>query len=282
MRYTFAHIIDMKYKWLILLLVFVIIGSMVGVIRSRFAQNNDTTNRQSIAIAGKNRTYLLDTAQNPDYLVIALHGSKSTGKRLKETLRLENNIENTSFALAYPDGIDSEWRDIRSQNTDVDDTAFITEITQKLQSNYKISPQKTIILGVSNGGFMAQTIVCEKPQLFYSLISIVASVLLETAASCKSLPQNVQYHLARNDSIIPYRGGMLDTPNGGTVLSAQESLEVVGNIKKCAKETQNFHVFSYERCEMGTVKLYGYDREGHISLPLQNDWKQVISEIIKS
>jgi poly(3-hydroxybutyrate) depolymerase len=282
MRYTFAHIIDMKYKWLILLIVFVIIGSMVWVIRCRLVQNNDTTNRQSIAIAGKNRTYLLDTAQNPEYLVIALHGNKSTGKRLKETLRLENNIENTSFALAYPDGIDSEWQDIRSKNTEVDDTAFITEITQKLQTNYNISPQKTIILGVSNGGFMAQTIVCEKPQLFYSLISIVASVLVETAASCKSLPQNVQYHLARNDSVIPYRGGMLDTPNGGTVLSAKESFEVAGNIKKCAKETQNFHVFSYERCEMGTVKLYSYDREGHISLPLQNDWKQVISEIIKS
>jgi polyhydroxybutyrate depolymerase len=235
----------------------------------------------------KDRTYLVEKPTEKGEvknIVVALHGEGENGERLQKTLRLSDLVSSNQTLIVYPDGLNESWNDARVKSEDVDDIGFITELIQTLQSGYSVSKENTSIIGVSNGGFMIQTLACQNDILAKNAISVVASLLGELAEQCKSFPTNSIFILGKKDTLVPYDGGSLNTPIPGTVLSAQNSLTNVGQINKCGekseeKESTSVLVQKITDCPNGgQVSLITYVNETHISLPIKVDLVSIIRE----
>jgi polyhydroxybutyrate depolymerase len=235
----------------------------------------------------KDRTYLLEkpadngTVKN---IVIALHGSGGNGESIQKNLRINELVTNNQTIIAYPNALNESWNDTRVKSEDVDDIGFITELIQSLQASYNIGLDNTTLIGVSNGGFMIQTIVCQNDTLAKNMVSITASLLVEIAEQCKSFPANLIFILGKKDNLVPYDGGNLSTPIPGNVLSAQNTLTNTAEINKCGekseeKESTAVLVQKITDCPNGgQVSLITYVNETHISLPLKVDFVSIIKE----
>lgn len=256
--------------------------------------NKKNTNIETLILktGTKDRTYVLEKPidkTNIKNIIIALHGGSSNGEKLQKTLRLSDFVSNDSTIIAYPDGIDESWNDIRVKSEEVDDIGFIAELIQTLQSQYSVGKDNTTLMGVSNGGFMVQTIACENDILARNMVSIVASLLTNLAEQCKFLPTNSIYILGKKDTFVPYEGGNLVTLAEGAVLSAQNTLTDVAQINKCGekseeKESTNILTQKITDCPNGgQVSLITYVNETHISLPLKVDFVSIFRdyELIK-
>jgi polyhydroxybutyrate depolymerase len=241
----------------------------------------------TLKIGTKDRAY---TLEKPTYkgsvknIIVALHGGGGNGERLQKTLRLSDLVATNQTVIAYPDGLDESWNDVRVKSEDVDDIGFITELTQTLQSSYDVTKNNTTFIGVSNGGFMVQTILCQNDALAKNMVSVVSSLLSELAEQCKTFAVNSIYVLGKKDTFVPYEGGSLNTPIAGIVLSAQNTLTNVGQINKCGekseeKEFTNVLVQKIIDCPNGgQVSLVTYINETHVSLPLKVDFSSIIRE----
>ena len=265
-----------------------VVQDKVGNLQSSTIDDKTTKiEKLSLKVGDKDRSYTLERPEDKasiKNIIIALHGSGSTGDKIQENLRLSELVSKNKTVIAYPDGVDNSWNDIRVKSEDVDDIGFITQLIQSLQKEYKVNKESTTLLGVSNGGFMVQTLVCQDDTLAKNMVSVVASFLVELAEQCKSLPVNSVYVLGQKDTIVPYAGGDLVTPIKGQALSAEKTLTNAAQINKCSdgieeKEATSVLIQKINGCQNnGQVALITYVNESHISLPLRVDFVSIIRE----
>jgi poly(3-hydroxybutyrate) depolymerase len=241
----------------------------------------------TIKIGDKDRTYILQKPESGSAaknLIVALHGNTSTGEQLQKTLRLGDLVTQNNAVIAYPDGLNQGWNDIRVKSEDVDDIGFITQLTLSLQKEYNITKDTTTLMGVSNGGFMVQTLVCQNDSLAKNMISVISSLLTDLAEQCSSFPTNSVYVLGKKDNLVPYDGGELKTPTPGTVVSAQKTLTNVAEINKCGdkneeKESTSVLTQKITGCPNGgQVTLITFVNEGHISTPIKGDFVSILRD----
>ena len=77
-----------------------------------------------------------------------------------------------------------------------------------LVEKHTIDTNRIYIAGISNGGFMVQTLAFELPGIFAGMASVIASLptnLLTKEVKHKSVP--VLIIAGTDDPIIPYEGG---------------------------------------------------------------------------
>lgn len=119
------------------------------------------------------------------------------------------------FAAVVPDGLDLRWNDLRqSAGSDgarhpiADDVEFLTALIDKLVKSGIADRQRVYIAGVSNGGAMAMTMVCERARLFAAAASVIINFNDSMAAVCKPMePVSVLIMNGTSDPLIPYGGG---------------------------------------------------------------------------
>jgi polyhydroxybutyrate depolymerase len=200
-------------KWLIgiplILLGLVVIVGMVGAVAYRLS---DRTNG-SIISSGEKRSYLLYVPESydpakPTSLVISIHGFVQWPANQMQLTRWNDLADQYGFIVVYPSGtgFPKRWRaGISGSNPDV---AFISDLIDKLESDYNIDPTRIYANGMSNGGGMTFLLSC-------SLSDRIAAI--GTVAGAYSLPWN-ECHPSRPvpaivfhgtaDPIVPYQGGL--------------------------------------------------------------------------
>lgn len=248
---------------------------------------NIITENLSLNLGNVFRKYTLQRPSDKasiNHILIALHSENKTSEQFQNTMRLGELALKNNTLIAYPDGLNNGWNDIRAKSEDVDDIGFLTELVITLQKEYNITKNETSLLGYSNGGFMAQTLVCQNDNLVHSAIFIGANLLNDLAEQCKSFPTNVIYVLSSKDTIVPYSGGEIDLPNKGSVVSAQDTLINTSQINKCGdkseeKETTTILTQKVFGCQNdGQIILATYVKETHLTLPLKVDIISLIKE----
>jgi poly(3-hydroxybutyrate) depolymerase len=237
-----------------------------------------TETLQKLTIGGIEREYIAVKPKNetPKKLLIALHGGSGSAKLFSNSLNISQEIIADTVVL-YPNSTDGNWKDERFQDTaaTANDVEFISTIIKDTQKAYTISPEKTALLGVSNGGFMSQSFVCKDAGLIHSTVLISAPILSELAESCGQLSQHVSLILGTNDTITPYKGGEIQSPQGGEVLSGEKSTEFLAKKMKCTeenieKEEKDQIVQTYPACaNAGSLTVISKVGETHISTLLR-------------
>jgi polyhydroxybutyrate depolymerase len=90
------------------------------------------------------------------------------------------------------------------ENSTVDDVRYLTELIEEAKSRFAVDPTRVYIMGHSNGGYMAFTMACSRPDLLRGLISIAGSTFA-TAEECKNpAPLNVLQIHGADDTIVTY------------------------------------------------------------------------------
>ena len=192
---------------------------------------------------GHDRTYLLyvPESQTPLPLVIALHGRLGDGKGQDRLSHLSKIAAREKFVLALPDGYSRSWNDARgvgpAADAHYDDVQFVSDIIDELTLHRAVDPSRVYVTGMSNGGFMTETVACRLPEKI-AAIAIVGALLpvqLDVCHPAKTMP--VMMIEGESDPLVPYLGGNLGGGGRGTVHSADDTAKFWATAAGCQKST---------------------------------------------
>jgi polyhydroxybutyrate depolymerase len=172
-------------------------------------------------------------------LLIAFHPSGATGAGMRRICGdlLERLARQRRFAVAYPDGFEGHFDDLRrkasysARRLKIDDVGFTRAIVASMVRDYAIDPTRVYALGYSNGGAMVLRLALQCPDLVAGVISISANLPTADNIDCPIIDGRhtaVVLIEGTADPINPYLGGRVSIfglGDRGPVLSAQKSAE---------------------------------------------------------
>jgi len=190
---------------------------------------------------GLEREYFLHKPDNLPTnapLVFLLHGYGGGIVGLRDS-DMNALADEHGFAVCYPQGAldDSEihhWN-ARLEISDVDDIGFLTALAQELQNMHALSPERTFICGISNGGFMSYTMACEAPEVFAAAGSIIGSMSgysWENRAATTSAVPILQISGVADD-IVPIDGSMSTEGGWGGAPHMDQIIEYWADFNEC-------------------------------------------------
>jgi polyhydroxybutyrate depolymerase len=198
----------------------------------------------SIAWQGEQRTfsYYLPNHYTDlyryDNLVIALHGTGSSGYGLSETILQGsfNRIADKSHTIVvYPDAINGTWNN-GTENTakTIDDVGFIRAIMAFFEKYYYINPNRIYVIGMSSGGMMAYRLACESADKVTAVAVIAASMPTALVSTCKPA-RHIPILMVNGtrDPMMPWNGRQVLSVTGserGAKLTVPETFEAWRNI----------------------------------------------------
>ena len=182
-----------------------------------------------IIVDSKKREYYLhvpDNHPNNAPLLFVFHGYSGNALNTIQTTNFNKLADKNGFIVCYPQGlIDKEnnafWQVGYNfhKDYDVDDVKFITELIEKLQTEFELSKTNVFMTGFSNGGDFCNLLSCETDGLFKAIAPIISCFMEEFYNNC---------HLARaiptfmlngtRDSITFWDGDMNDSQGYGPYL----------------------------------------------------------------
>ena len=228
---------------------------------------------------GQRRTYYLHTpllsrTNRPSPLVIALHESAGKGKIMADHTGLNRLADRSNFIVAYPDALNGKWNvSGRSLENNV---TFIHDLITELKSKATIDPQRIYIVGLSNGGILAQKLACENPDGIAAVATVAASLPIPFKDSCQShTPVSIMMINGTADDIVPWEGGSPPMVHIGRGLSIPPIADVIDfwqqhNHCKAAptiksREDDRVEESNYVTCEARSeVSLVALKGAGHI------------------
>src|SRR5579859_1574662 len=163
-----------RTKRIIFWVLGIVIGLPLAIILLAFASFSimDKTNG-SIVSSGNTRRYLLYVPKSYERskatpLIISIHPAATWGAVEKNMTRWNDLADQYGFIVVYPNGSGAFFDGFTSgphvwpggRITLPRDVRFISELIDKLESEYNIDPSRIYADGISNGGGMAFALSC--------------------------------------------------------------------------------------------------------------------------
>ncbi|MBI5548856.1 MAG: esterase, partial [Deltaproteobacteria bacterium] len=158
----------------------------------------------------------------------------------------------------------------------VDDLGFLLALLEAIGQEVALDPERIYVLGISNGGFMAQTLACAAGEQIGAVASVVSTVPRSLATACApSRPLSVLFMNGTADPLVPFEGGVVSSDVGGEILSSDAAAAHWVAHDRCgpATETRTFDEVDdgtavkwtrYSECEGGSaVDYYVVEGGGH-------------------
>lgn len=160
-----------------------------------------------------NRTYRVHVPPGrPVGLVINLHGGGGTGIGQQRFTGFNAVADRHNLLAVYPDGFDKSWADGRgaspADRNDIDDVGFLVGLVGRLAHEFGIARGHVFATGMSNGGFMANKLACDRADVFAAIAPV--SGTLGTGVGCHpSQPVSVLAFHGTTDPLVPFNGGKI-------------------------------------------------------------------------
>ena len=213
--------------------------------------NDPHTYARTILSDDLERTYRIHippVVDSSPSLVFVLHGGGGTGEGMERTLTFGgfNSLANQyHFIVVYPDGLEKNWNDGRTNVTDpahqqnIDDVGFFRTLIDNLTNEFNIDPHRIYVTGISNGAMMAYRLAFEIPEKIAAIAPVAGAIptdLLEY--NITDIPVSVCIMSGTHDPLVPWEGGLVGTPRNprGTVISVPESTLFWCNHNNCSFE----------------------------------------------
>jgi polyhydroxybutyrate depolymerase len=179
-------------------------------------------------------------------LVLALHGGGGQGLKFDQSTAgtLIPAAEARGMVLVFPDGIDKQWCDGRTEHlnegrdcTAIDDVAFISAIIERMAHDYGIDPRRVYATGISNGGFMSIRLALDLTDKIVAVAPVTAQLSVALAEETPPLPISIMIMNGTDDPIVPYDGGevqLFEFGRGrGEILSTLDTVERFRRYNDC-------------------------------------------------
>jgi poly(3-hydroxybutyrate) depolymerase len=144
-------------------------------------------------------------------IMFVLHGYGGEPEGMKDWTGLDSLADLAGMAVCYPEGL-MDSRGMRHWNagfawTEVDDVAFLDELVDHLAEEYSVDVSKAFVCGMSNGGFMAYTLACERSERYCAVASVTGTMSPMTWSTCElsEMPPTLQFS-GLKDNTVPFDG----------------------------------------------------------------------------
>ena len=241
----------MKRGILGFLIIFLPLEFISGQQKSSYGNFNE-----SIVCKGIQRNFILHLPGNTSEfglrpLVIALHGGGGDAEGMVKLTKgkFDKLADKDGFIVIYPDGFEKHWNDgrkgeetgYRSQEQEVDDIGFISDLIDKMIRERKADSSRVYVTGMSNGAMMSYRCGCELSEKIAAIAPVAGNIPENLAHVCKPVrPVSVLAINNTKDPLMPYDGGEVTGPFGkkkiGKVLSAEKSIEFWVKFNGCKSE----------------------------------------------
>jgi polyhydroxybutyrate depolymerase len=259
---------------------------LVLAVGSGAQAKNQTGN---VTIAGQERNYTLFvpdsySSERSVPLVVLLHGRFGTGTKMAALTDFNDLAEKHRFITLYPDGLNGEWnyvKDIPGYPMDApDDTALLRALIRRVSDRYAIDASRIYVAGFSNGGFMAQRLACDAPEVFAAFASVAAAGFGGMDMVCPETGSaRLLFIHGTFDTNIPWNGYSRQVGNQAVpiLFSVSDTLGFWSFHNSCGSEISsrelskssktaktNVRIFTFTKCPEGAaLGLYAIERGGH-------------------
>jgi polyhydroxybutyrate depolymerase len=155
--------------------------------------------------------------QKPAPLLVALHAFGSDGNDLTAA---SWDVASIAVAhgifVAHPHGsLDSQQRRFWNatdgccnfSDSKVDDVAYVAALIDDVSARYKIDPKRVWVAGLSNGGFMAHRLACDRADKIAAIVSVAGAGWADASRCVPSAPVSVLEIHTADDPVVKYAGG---------------------------------------------------------------------------
>jgi polyhydroxybutyrate depolymerase len=179
----------------------------------------DHTNGRIIS-SGKKRSYLLHVPKNydpatPTPLVISIHGFAEWPAHQMQMTRWGHLADQYGFIVVCPSGsgFPKRWR-TRGEpgNTQMPDVTFISDLIEKMESEYNIDPTRIFANGLSNGGGMSFFLSCKLSKRIAAIGTVAGAYSIPWSECHPSRPVPTIVFHGTADPIVPYLGSPSHDP----------------------------------------------------------------------
>lgn len=149
----------------------------------------------------------------PVPLVVGLHRYASSAAELDSYLGLTTAADERGFLLALPEGTQGRGR-MRFWNAtpvccnferaDVDDSGYLSRLVEQVAAAYPVS--RAVVVGHSNGGYMAHRLACEHADQFSAIASLAGLIDGDPTRCLPAHPVSVVQIHGTADADVPYEG----------------------------------------------------------------------------
>ena len=171
----------------------------------------------------------------PRATLIVLHGTEN-GARIRRRLGLDALVANAGYATVYPDALNGQWNNgLEGAPGRPDDNAYLRALIAKLVSAGLSDPRRIYIIGSSDGGLMALRFACESSNLIAGTVTLLASLPVSLAESCKLTKPIPYLSIAGTvDPLVPFTGGPVAIKGRkGDVISVDKTVELFASAGGC-------------------------------------------------
>jgi polyhydroxybutyrate depolymerase len=169
----------------------------------------------------------------PAPLLLALHGYGANGDdTASDRWELSAMAGAHGVFVAHPDGtLDRSNRRFWNAtdaccNFDpetVDDVAYLTAVIDDVSARYRIDPKRIWVAGISNGGFMAHRLACDRADKIAAIVSFAGSTWADASRCSPSAPVSVLEVHGTADPVVLYDGGATVAGNRGAPYPSVEA-----------------------------------------------------------
>ncbi len=149
-------------------------------------------------------------------LLLALHGyGRDSADCGSEQWFLSALARAHGAFIAYPDGTMDATGHRFWNATDaccnfgslpVDDVAYLTAVIDDVAARYRIDPARVWVAGISNGGFMAHRLACERADRIAAIVSFAGAGWADASRCSQGAPVSVLEVHGADDEVVPYEG----------------------------------------------------------------------------
>ena len=148
-------------------------------------------------------------------LMVLLHGHGQTGALINRQMGGEANQEDLNYLLLIPEGTAADdgrqfWNATPACcnffGSSVDDLAYLSALIDEAVDRLYGDPKRIYIMGLSNGGFMAERLACDAANQVTGIVNVGGSGFLDPTRCRPSTPVTYIRVHGTNDETIPFEG----------------------------------------------------------------------------
>lgn len=233
-----------------------------------------------------NRTYQLfvppgSSGARP--LVIALHGGGGNGAQLAKSAGLIDTATKEGFILALPEG-SSRFGKLETWNAGgccayamrekIDDIGFIRSMIDELERTQPVDPKRVYVVGMSNGGMMAERVAIELGDRIAAAAVFVGALFGNEPRPVAAVPMLIVN--AEKDEQVPVAGGTSTTgivrrSQGMPYKPSRYAATFWATANRCATSPTKTETVDYVR-ERWTGCASGADVDFYIMKGAEHGW----------
>jgi polyhydroxybutyrate depolymerase len=169
--------------------------------------------------------------------------------------------DRAGIVVAWPQGIDASWNvgPCCAISPDVDDVAFARALVNQLSQQACVDPKRVYAVGIAIGGGLAYHLACNAADMFTAIAPSAFDLLQDAEQPCHpSRPVTVISFRGTADTVVPYAGGAVQSPNDSNVtihlLGAQGTFQRWAELDQCTgapSARDNNGCSTYSECAGG-------------------------------